>query len=168
MGLPLLTGGAVRYRLYTAWGLSGTEIAGVVAFNSITLWLGLGAMAVLGGRPAPAELAAIMGIRPSTIVAFAVLVLALLLAYPALPLVLRWSAHASRLLELHPASPHDRCHPDRHGGGRLGAGGHVPVGAAAARGRGRLPGLRLPVQRCQRDRDHQPRTRAELACSRRC
>ena len=48
MGLPLLTGGAVRYRLYTAWGLSGTEIAGVVAFNSITLWLGLGAMAVLG------------------------------------------------------------------------------------------------------------------------
>jgi phosphatidylglycerol lysyltransferase len=89
MGLPLLTGGAVRYRLYTAWGLSGTEIAGVVAFNSITLWLGLGAMAVLGGLLAPAELAAIMGIGPGTIVAFAILVLVLLLAYPALPLVLR-------------------------------------------------------------------------------
>ena len=28
MGLPLLTGGAVRYRLYTAWGLGAGEIAG--------------------------------------------------------------------------------------------------------------------------------------------
>ena len=56
MGLPLLTGGAVRYRLYTAWGLGAGEIAGVVAFNSLTLWLGVAAMLALGGLAAPAEI----------------------------------------------------------------------------------------------------------------
>jgi uncharacterized membrane protein YbhN (UPF0104 family) len=61
----------------------------VVAFNSITLWLGLGAMVVLGGLMAPDELGAIAGIGTRAIVGLAVLVLVLLLAYPALPLVLR-------------------------------------------------------------------------------
>ena len=52
--MPLLTGGAVRYRLYTAWGLPAGEIAGIVAFNSLTLWLGVAAMLALGGLAAPA------------------------------------------------------------------------------------------------------------------
>ena len=40
IGLSMLAGGSVRYRLYSAWGLSGLEITKVVAFCSLTLWLG--------------------------------------------------------------------------------------------------------------------------------
>lgn len=39
-GLSMLAGGSVRYRLYSAWGLSAQEITKVVAFCSLTLWLG--------------------------------------------------------------------------------------------------------------------------------
>ena len=60
MGLPLLTGGAVRYRLYSAWGLAAGEIAGIVAFNSLTLWLGVAAMLAMGGIVAPAQLGAML------------------------------------------------------------------------------------------------------------
>ena len=60
MGLPLLTGGAVRYRLYSAWGLGAGEIAGVVAFNSLTLWLGVAAMLALGGLAAPDEIGGLL------------------------------------------------------------------------------------------------------------
>jgi phosphatidylglycerol lysyltransferase len=39
-GLSMLAGGSVRYRLYSAWGLSAQDITKVVAFCSLTLWLG--------------------------------------------------------------------------------------------------------------------------------
>jgi phosphatidylglycerol lysyltransferase len=41
VGLSMLAGSSVRYRLYSAWGLSGLEITKVVAFYTLTLWLGL-------------------------------------------------------------------------------------------------------------------------------
>ena len=40
MGLSLIAGASVRYRLYSAWGLSALDITKVVAFCSLTLWLG--------------------------------------------------------------------------------------------------------------------------------
>jgi phosphatidylglycerol lysyltransferase len=40
IGLSMLAGGSVRYRLYSAWGLSVEEITKVVLFCSLTLWLG--------------------------------------------------------------------------------------------------------------------------------
>jgi uncharacterized membrane protein YbhN (UPF0104 family) len=40
IGLSLFTGSAIRYRFYAAWGLSTAQIAGVVAFCTLTLWLG--------------------------------------------------------------------------------------------------------------------------------
>ncbi|MFC1863045.1 bifunctional lysylphosphatidylglycerol flippase/synthetase MprF [Thermodesulfobacteriota bacterium] len=40
IGLAMIAGGSVRYRLYSAWGLSTFEITKVVAFCSMTLWLG--------------------------------------------------------------------------------------------------------------------------------
>jgi phosphatidylglycerol lysyltransferase len=36
----ILAGGGVRYRLYAAWGLSAADIARVVAFCTVTFWLG--------------------------------------------------------------------------------------------------------------------------------
>jgi phosphatidylglycerol lysyltransferase len=41
IGLSTLAGSSVRYRLYTAWGLSPVEIAKIVVFTTLTLWLGL-------------------------------------------------------------------------------------------------------------------------------
>jgi phosphatidylglycerol lysyltransferase len=46
IGLGLLTGGSIRYRLYSAWGLSAGEVTRVVGFGALTL--GLGFVAVAG------------------------------------------------------------------------------------------------------------------------
>src|SRR5689334_4566294 len=71
MGLPLLTGGAVRFRLYSGWGLGAPDIAGVVAFNSITLWVGVAAMLAIGGLVAPGEVGGLFGLAagPTRLVA---------------------------------------------------------------------------------------------------
>lgn len=41
IGLSTLAGSTVRYRLYSSWGLSPGEIAKIVVFTTLTLWLGL-------------------------------------------------------------------------------------------------------------------------------
>jgi len=46
VGLSGLVGGSLRYRLYNAWRLSAVEIAKVIAFCTITFWLGF---VILGG-----------------------------------------------------------------------------------------------------------------------
>src|SRR5712691_6062545 len=46
VGLSGLVGGSLRYRLYTAWRLSAVEIAKVIAFCTISFWLGF---VLLGG-----------------------------------------------------------------------------------------------------------------------
>ena len=83
MGLPLLSGGAVRYRLYTAWGLGAGEIGGIVAFNSLTLWLGVAAMLCLGGLAAPAQVGALLHLAPGATLAVAAGLGALLAGYVA-------------------------------------------------------------------------------------
>ncbi|MCL5271451.1 MAG: bifunctional lysylphosphatidylglycerol flippase/synthetase MprF [bacterium] len=40
IGLSNLAGGSIRYRLYSAWGLSAVEIAQVIVFCGLSLWLG--------------------------------------------------------------------------------------------------------------------------------
>jgi len=50
IGLSMFAGGSVRYRLYSAWGLSAEQITKIVIFCSLTLWLGfltLGGIAFL-------------------------------------------------------------------------------------------------------------------------
>jgi uncharacterized membrane protein YbhN (UPF0104 family) len=41
LGFPLLTGGSVRFRLYSRWGLSAAQITQLVVFASATFWLGV-------------------------------------------------------------------------------------------------------------------------------
>jgi glycosyltransferase 2 family protein len=52
-GLELLTGSAIRYRFYSAWGLSTLEIAKVITFCHVSFWLGFFAVSgfVLIGEP---------------------------------------------------------------------------------------------------------------------
>lgn len=40
IGLSMIAGASVRYRLYSVWGLSTVQITQVVAFCTLTLWLG--------------------------------------------------------------------------------------------------------------------------------
>jgi phosphatidylglycerol lysyltransferase len=50
IGLSMLAGGSVRYRLYSSWGLTAMEITEVVGFCTLSLWLGfftLGGVAFL-------------------------------------------------------------------------------------------------------------------------
>lgn len=46
VGLSGIVGGSLRYRLYNAWRLTAVEIAKVIAFYTITFWLGF---VLLGG-----------------------------------------------------------------------------------------------------------------------
>lgn len=58
IGLSALTGASIRYRFWTAWGLSAPEVAQGVAFTTVTLWLGIATVAglacVAGSLPAGA------------------------------------------------------------------------------------------------------------------
>ncbi len=47
IGLSLLTSGSIRYRLYSAWGLTAEEIASIVTFTALTFWLGIGTVAAV-------------------------------------------------------------------------------------------------------------------------
>ncbi len=58
LGLTLVTGPSVRFRMYSRWGLPPDRIARIIAFTSITFWLGLGAvggLTFLSGGFAPPE-----------------------------------------------------------------------------------------------------------------
>ena len=54
LGFPLLTGAPVRYRLYSSWGLSTTDIGRVVAFYTVSFWIGFAAVGGLAFLAAPA------------------------------------------------------------------------------------------------------------------
>lgn len=59
LGFPLLTGGAVRFRLYTSWGLSTLQVTSLVAFASFSFWLGVlfvGGLVFVNAPPAIATL----------------------------------------------------------------------------------------------------------------
>ena len=55
LGLGWLSGGAVRYRLYSVWGLSSLEIGMILAFNTVTTFLGLGCIIALACLGEPAQ-----------------------------------------------------------------------------------------------------------------
>ena len=40
LGLSFLGGSAVRYRMYTTWGVSAPDLGRVISFNAMTFWLG--------------------------------------------------------------------------------------------------------------------------------
>lgn len=40
IGMALITGGSIRYRMYSVWGFSVVEVTKIVAFSAFTLWIG--------------------------------------------------------------------------------------------------------------------------------
>ncbi|MFH0727178.1 MAG: bifunctional lysylphosphatidylglycerol flippase/synthetase MprF [Pseudomonadota bacterium] len=57
IGFSMLAGASVRYRIYSAWGLSAAQITRMVVFCSLSLWLGFfalsGAVFVIDPLPLP-------------------------------------------------------------------------------------------------------------------
>lgn len=65
VGFAFLTGGALRYRLYSPWNVSALEIAEVTVFTNLSLWVGIfaiaGAVFFLAPFPLPAHIAIPLG-----------------------------------------------------------------------------------------------------------
>jgi phosphatidylglycerol lysyltransferase len=81
LGFPLLTGGSVRYRLWSAWGLSSTQIARAVSFVAFSFVLGMIAVSGLVFTLEPAGTAAILGLPVRSLRPFGLAELAIVGAY---------------------------------------------------------------------------------------
>jgi uncharacterized membrane protein YbhN (UPF0104 family) len=81
VGASVFSGGAVRYRIYSAWGLSVIEVTKICFVAGLTFWLGNAAMLGLGVLDAPQAARAIDQLPLWVNRVFALVVLALLAAY---------------------------------------------------------------------------------------
>ncbi|HEX4554230.1 MAG TPA: lysylphosphatidylglycerol synthase domain-containing protein [Xanthobacteraceae bacterium] len=94
VGASVFTGGAVRYRIYSAHGLSAIEVAKLCFIAGLTFWLGNAAVLGLGIAFAPAAGSALDQLPPWLNRATAFMVLGVLVAYVAwvwrTPRVIGW------------------------------------------------------------------------------
>jgi uncharacterized membrane protein YbhN (UPF0104 family) len=76
VGASVFTGGAVRYRIYSAWGLNAIHVAKICFLAGLTFWLGNAAVLGLGIAYYPEAAAAIDQMPPwlNRIAAFAIIV----------------------------------------------------------------------------------------------
>jgi phosphatidylglycerol lysyltransferase len=81
LGFGALTGGSVRYRLYSLAGLNGLEITAVIAFCGLTFALGSMVIAGVVLAAAPARLAGLEGLAPVLVRLAGLLLLALVAAW---------------------------------------------------------------------------------------
>ena len=83
IGASVLTGGAVRYRIYSAWGLDAIAVAKVCFIAGLTFWLGNATVLGLGISLAPQAASAIDQLPPWINRAAAILILIVLGSYVA-------------------------------------------------------------------------------------
>jgi glycosyltransferase 2 family protein len=81
VGASVFSGGAVRYRIYSAWGLSVIEVTKICFVAGLTFWLGNAAMLGLGVLYAPQQASDIDQLPLGLNRMLAILILALLAAY---------------------------------------------------------------------------------------
>ena len=87
LGFAVLSGGAVRYRLYSAWGLSAFEVGAIVAFNSMTTFLGLASLIGLACLGAPSAIGALFGVPAAVITSIGMLLATVVVGYHMLTIV---------------------------------------------------------------------------------
>src|ERR1700684_1679066 len=75
VGASVFTGGAVRYRIYSAWGLNAIDVAKICFLAGLTFWLGNAAVLGLGIAYHPEAASAIDLLPPwlNRLVAFAII-----------------------------------------------------------------------------------------------
>jgi glycosyltransferase 2 family protein len=81
VGASVFTGGAVRYRIYSSWGLDAAEVAKVCFIAGLTFWLGNATVLGLGIGYAPEAASAINQLPPWANRGIAVCTLLLLASY---------------------------------------------------------------------------------------
>lgn len=81
VGASVFTGGAVRYRIYSAWGLTAVDVAKVCFIAGLTFWLGNAAVLGLGVTYHPEAASAVDKLPPWLNRGIAVLVLVILVGY---------------------------------------------------------------------------------------
>jgi glycosyltransferase 2 family protein len=81
VGASVFTGGAVRYRLYSAWGLTAVEVAKICFVAGLTFWLGNATVLGLGIAYAPLAATAIDQLPPWLNRGGAILILIVLAVY---------------------------------------------------------------------------------------
>jgi phosphatidylglycerol lysyltransferase len=104
MGHGFITGGTVRYRLHTGWGLSAIEVTKVVAFLMLTFGLGMSAIGGLALLVEPTVISSLLHLPPIVFRSIGVILLALVGVYASLgvwrsePLSIQgWEFHAPSL-----------------------------------------------------------------------
>jgi uncharacterized membrane protein YbhN (UPF0104 family) len=83
VGASVVTGGAVRYRIYSAWGLDAIAVAKVCFIAGLTFWLGNATVLGLGIAYAPQAATAIDQLPPWANRVAAILTLVVLTSYVA-------------------------------------------------------------------------------------
>src|ERR1700758_4213878 len=83
VGASVFTGGAVRYRIYSAWGLNAIDVAKICFLAGLTFWLGNAAVLGLGITYHPQAAAAIDQLPAWLNRAAAILIIVALVAYVA-------------------------------------------------------------------------------------
>ena len=99
LGMPALTGGGVRYRFWSSWGVGAGDIARAVGFVGFTFGLGLAVVSALALLAEPTEAAVLLHVAPSVAQVVGLLLLALVATY--LVMALR---HRERVMTVGPIS----------------------------------------------------------------
>ena len=93
VGFGPLSGGAIRYRVYTKFGLSPEDIARIVAFITFSFGIGLATVTALAVLPVANHLGSAMGLDPLALRTGAVAALALIAG-------LAWLGHRGKPVKL--------------------------------------------------------------------
>ena len=91
IGSTLVTGGSMRLRFYTTWGLSVIDIGKVVVFCGLTFWIGLAAVGGVAFVADPLPLPKLTYLPLSNVRPIGVVMLAILTAYLLLSFFFRGS-----------------------------------------------------------------------------
>ena len=94
LGFPLLTGGSVRYRLWSAWGLSTAQIARAVGFVAFSFALGMLTVGGIAFVLEPASTAEVLGLPGSSLRVLGLLSLGIVPAQRASPALGRYGLAA--------------------------------------------------------------------------
>ena len=81
LGFAALSSGALRYRFYTAWGLSRGDVGRVMLFCGLTAMLGMTTLAGIASTARPALLAELFGVGEAVVVALGAALLVAVAAY---------------------------------------------------------------------------------------
>jgi phosphatidylglycerol lysyltransferase len=94
LGFPLFTGGSVRYRLWSSWGLSSSEIGQAVSFIAFSFCLGLAGVSGVVFLLEPSGTATALGLPGAMLRPVGVVSLALVTVYVV------WSLRGERAIQL--------------------------------------------------------------------